>query len=532
MGMNMLTSDVPTRSFRDVENEKALVEEEFVDTVVPLGSQGSQDLGLGTNLGSNVLTDQRAVAERRLLRKLDMRLLPTVVLIFLMNYIDRANVTTARLKGLEQDLGLSDIQYDTVVAILYVSYCPAQIPSNMILNRTTRPSLYIGICVVVWGLTSAMTGVTHNFAGIIACRVFIGFPEAAFYPGAMYLLSRWYTRRELAFRSSFLLTGLSIANAFGSLMAAGVLSNMEGKRGIRGWRWLFFIEGAITISVGFLSMWTLPDSPANTRWLSSSERHLAQIRLAEDVGETDEDHAEDSMWSGLKMAIKDIKVHIFAVMALSLLLGLSFANFFPTLTSTLGFDTTITLLLAAPPWIWTAIFCFLISLHADKTGERFLHTVGPLCGVIVGYIIAVSTFSLGGRYVSLFLMAGGEAAYSLMLVWVINTITRPPSKRAAAIAIVSGFGNIGSLVGSFVWKAEWGPQYHQSMKIGIASLVVSISLAYVMRCILKSENRQLDEDEPGALKYASHKGVEGAAHLEDITLEEAMEKKRKFRYLY
>ncbi|KAI5120276.1 hypothetical protein M0805_005333 [Coniferiporia weirii] len=537
--MRVPTSDAPARSFRDGEKEKSLVEEELVEITAPLSSQGTQglvgpapELGLETNAGNNDLTGQRSVVERRLLRKLDTRLLPTLVLIYIMNYIDRSNITTARLKGLEQDLGLSDIQYDAIVAILYVSYCPAQIPSNMILNRITRPSLYIGLCVIAWGLTSAMTGITHNFAGILACRVFIGFPEAAFYPGAMYLLSRWYTRKELAFRASILFAGLLISNAFGSLMAAGILSNMEGKRGVKGWRWLFFIEGAITISVGFLSMWTLPDCPANTRWLSSSERHLAQVRLAEDAGEADEDHAEDSMWSGLKMAIKDIKVHIFAVMALSLFLGMSFANFFPTLTSTLGFNTTITLLLAAPPWIWAAILCCLNALHADKTGERFLHTVGTWCGAIIGYVIAVSTFSLGGRYVSLFLMAGGEAGFTLMLVWVTNTVTRPPAKRAAAIAIVNGFGNIGNLIGSFVWKAKWGPQYHQSMKIGITSLTPSVSLAYVMRCILKRKNKQLDEDELGALKYASRKGVEEAALLEGITLEEAMEKKRKFRYLY
>ncbi|KAG1727570.1 uncharacterized protein EDB91DRAFT_890805 [Suillus paluster] len=106
-----------------------------------------------------------------------------------MNYIDRVAITSARLKGLETDLGLTDIQYNTVVAILYASYCPAQIPSNMLLNYVTRLSFYIGTCVVLWGLTSALTGVTHNFTSIIACQIFIGLPEVAFYPGAMYLLS-------------------------------------------------------------------------------------------------------------------------------------------------------------------------------------------------------------------------------------------------------------------------------------------------------------------------------------------------------
>jgi len=193
--------------------------------------------------GIEVLDPQiRVAAERSLVRKLDMRLMPMIALIFIMNYIDRTAVTAARLQGLEADLGLSDLQYDTVVAILYVSYCPMQIPSNLLLNKVRRPSLYIGICVVLWGLTSALTGVTKNYTGILLCRVFIGLPEAAFYPGAIYLLSRWYTRKELAFRSALLYCGLLISNAFGSLMAAGILSNMEGKRGIRGWRWLFYIE--------------------------------------------------------------------------------------------------------------------------------------------------------------------------------------------------------------------------------------------------------------------------------------------------
>ncbi|KAI5120278.1 hypothetical protein M0805_005335 [Coniferiporia weirii] len=537
--MSVLTDGVSAQGSPDAEREKSSVEEDFVESVLAPGAKGARvsvnpvlESGLKIDADDDIITIQRSVAERRLLRKLDMRLLPTVILIYLMNYIDRTNITTARLKGLEQDLGLTDIQYDTIVAILYASYSPAQIPSNMIINRIKRPSLYIGICVVAWGLTSAMTGVTHNFAGVLACRVFIGFPEAAFYPGAIYLLSRWYTRKELAFRTSILFAGLLISNAFGSMMAAGILSNMEGKRGIRGWRWLFFIEGAITMSVGLLSMWALPDFPVNTRWLSSAERHLAQVRLAEDAGEADEDLAEDSLFSGFKMAIKDVKVHIFAVMTLSQLLGLSFLNFFPTLTSTLGFNTTISLLLAAPPWIWATVVCCLDSLHADRSGERFLHTIGPWCGVIIGYIIAISTFSIGGRYFSLFLMASGHTGFSLTLAWVSNTIHRPPAKRAAAIGIVNGFGNIGSLIGSFVWKAEWGPQYHQSMEIGIASLVLSISLAFVMRCILKQENKQLDEDELRALKGASRKRVEEAARLEGITLEEAMERRRKFRFLY
>ncbi|KAI0759993.1 MFS general substrate transporter [Trametes elegans] len=444
----------------------------------------------------------------------------------------RTAVTAARLKGLEQDLGLSDIQYSAVLAILYVSYTPAQIPSNMILNRISRPSYYIPFCVVIWGVTSALTGVTRNFAGIMAARVFIGLPEAAFYPGAIYLLSRWYTRKELAFRSAILYGGLLISNAFGSLMAAGILSHMEGKMGIRAWRWLFYIEGAITVAIGILAIFLLPDYPHNTRWLSPAQRRLAQVRLAEDAGEADEDVATDSALKGLVMAIKDPKVPIFAVMTCSQLLGLGFVNFFPTIAGTLGFSTTVTLLLAAPPWIVATAVCCINAWNADRTGERFFHVCGPWWGVILGYIIGVSTMSIAGRYVAMFLMACGYCGFALTAVWVSNAVPRPPAKRAAAIGIVNGFGNLGNLISSFVWKEEWSPDYHPSMYIGIAALAFATALATVIRYILVQQNKRLEQEELDNLKGAKRERIEDAARLEGITFEEALRRKKGFRYLY
>ncbi|KAJ7711487.1 MFS general substrate transporter [Mycena metata] len=475
---------------------------------------------------------ERLLAEKKLVRKLDSRLLPTIVLIFIMNYIDRNGITTARLKGLQQDLGLSDLQYSVVLSILFASYCPAQIPSNMILNRITRPSWYIGLCVMGWGLTSLLTGVTKNYGGILACRVFIGLPEAAFYPGAIYLLSRWYTKKELAFRSAILYVGLLISNAFGALIAAGILAKMEGVRGIRAWRWLFFIEGAITITVGIFTIWALPDYPNNTRWILGDERRLAQARLADDAGEADQDNENDTPLAGLRMAITDPLILVFAIMNAAQLLGLSFINFFPTLTQTLGFSTTISLLLAAPPWVVASTVTCLSAWHADKTGERYFHVAGPWWGVILGFIISLATMNTGARYFSMILMACGYAGFSLTIVWVSNVIPRPPSKRAAAIGIVNGVGNLGNLMGSYTWKAAWGPQYHQSMLISLCALVLSSVMSLGIRQHLIRRNRKLDEDERLSLQGADEIRVKEAALLEGITFEQAMERRKGFRYLY
>ncbi|KAJ7704216.1 MFS general substrate transporter, partial [Mycena metata] len=375
---------------------------------------------------------ERLLAEKKLVRKLDSRLLPTIVLIFIMNYIDRNGITTARLKGLQQDLGLSDLQYSVVLSILFASYCPAQ---NPILNRITRPSWYIGLCVMGWGLTRyAAKMVTKNYGGILACRVFIGLPEVrGIYPGAIYLLSRWYTKKELAFRSAILYVGLLISNAFGALIAAGILANGR----------LFFIEmGApglcLNLPVTHLCIHLLFRQPNNTRWILGDERRLAQARLADDAGEADQDNENDTPLAGLRMAITDPLILVFAIMNAAQLLGLSFINFFPTLTQTLGFSTTISLLLAAPPWVVASTVTCLSAWHADKTGERYFHVAGPWWGVILGFIISLATMNTGARYLSMILMACGYAGFSLTIVWVSNVIPRPPSKRAAAIGIVNG----------------------------------------------------------------------------------------------
>ncbi|KAK7034521.1 hypothetical protein VNI00_012368 [Paramarasmius palmivorus] len=453
-------------------------------------------------------TPERLTAETKLVRKLDMRVLPVIVVIYIMNYIDRVAIATARLQGLEEDLKLSDIQYEVVLSILYVTYSPAQIPSNMALNYVTRPSLYIGMCVVAWGLISAMTGVTHNFGGILACRMFMGLPE------------------ELAFRSAIMFVGLMVANAFGALMAAGILAKMEGKQGIRAWRWLFFIEGAITIFIGLLSMWLLPDYPDNTRWLTASDCRLAQARIADDAGEADKDNEGDSPLRGLKQALTDRKVLIFSVMDAAQLFGLNFADADP------GFQYYNIIGPSGPPWILGSFVLCLSAWHADRTGERFFHIAGWMWSVMVGFIIALSTMNTVARYISMILMAFGYAGQAMTLVWVSNTIPRPPAKRAAALGIVNGVAALGSLIGSFVWKEQWAPKYKQSMIISLCPLVFSSSLALILRQMLLKENRKLDEDERRAIQGADRARVEQAAKLEGITFDQAMERRKGFRYLY
>jgi MFS family permease len=182
--------------------------------------------------------------EKKLRRKIDSVIMPMVVLVYLMNYIDRNNYPAARLAGLQEELNMDDSQFQLGLSILFVGYVLMQVPSNMLLNYSGRPSWYLGFWTIAWGLVSALTSLVHSYGAILACRFILGFVEAPFFPGVLFYLSKWYTKKELNFRMAVFFSGSLIAGAFGNLIAGGILDGLDGARGLSAWRWLYIIEGA------------------------------------------------------------------------------------------------------------------------------------------------------------------------------------------------------------------------------------------------------------------------------------------------
>ncbi|KAH9849971.1 MFS general substrate transporter [Lenzites betulinus] len=484
--LNEKQRDVEIEHQRDVEADlRAAVDEEFG------GHEARQKL------------------EKKLLRKLDARM-GILIVIYILNYIDRNNASAARLRGFETDLNLKNQEFNTLLSILYVGYILMQIPSNMFLNYIGKPSIYLPCCMIVWGMISILTGITRNFIGALLTRFFLGFVEAAFFPGALFLLSKWYKRNELGMRTAILSCGSLISNAFGSLIASGILDGMEGKLGHAAWRWLFYIEGALTMFVAVCALFILPDFPATSHtWLSPEEVRLAERRMEEDVGVGDESETESGgQMHGLALAFADWKVWWLALALTSLVVSLSFNAFFPTLSATMGFNPTITLLLCAPPWVFATIVAFLMCRHSDKTQERFWHIAIPLAFGIVGFIIAISTMSLAARYISLFLMAQSYAGFIIFLTWVSNSIPRPPSKRAVALAFINAFSQLGNIAGSYVWPKVWGPSYAHSYAICISTNGLCIIMCYVFKRHLEKKNREFakkeqEEGRPAGFRYLS-----------------------------
>lgn len=442
---------------------------------------------------SSLSPERRKEIEKSLKRKLDARC-SLFVLIYIMNYLDRNNIASARLGGLQEDLGINDTEYATCLSILYVGYILMQVPSNIMINRIQRPSIYIGSAMLLWGLISTLSGNVNGFGGMVAIRFCIGFVEAAFLPGALLILSKWYTRRELTTRNAILFCGNLISNAFSALVGAAVLGNMEGVLGHRAWRWLYWIEGAATMAIAISAAFVLPDLPHNTRGFTQEEREVAVLRMTEDVGEADTDAANQSPLTGLYMCLKDYKIYLMMLTFTTYVIGLSFNAFFPSLTKTLGFSRIPTLLMSSPPWLFSCIISLINAWHADRTQEKFWHMVGPILGGLVGFIISMSTLNVAARYVALFLQASSYAGFIVFYSWISSSFPRPPAKRAVAIALVNAFSQLGNITGSYVWgMSENG--FRKSYGVVTSMFGVTILGIYLFRMILISNNKKIEENE-------------------------------------
>jgi len=386
--------------------------------------------------------------------------------------------------------------------------------------------------MLLWGMISVLTGVTQNFAGALLTRLFLGMVEAAFLPGALFILSKWYKRDEISLRYTLLYCGNLISNAFGSLVAAGILANLQGALGHAAWRWLFYIEGGITMLVAVIAIPILPDFPQTTKWgFTKQELQVAQLRMLEDTGEVDQDSSEDKWYTGFVLAVTDYKVYLLTIALTACIVGLSFNIYFPTLTKTLGYATTPTLLLSAPPWVFSCIVSLINSWHSDRTQEKFWHATWPLVVGIVGFIVSMATSptNVAGRYVALFLQAQSYAAYIIMYSWMASSFPRPPAKRAVALALMNALSQVGNIIGSYCWPTNFGPSYTYSYAIMTACFGLTIILNFWFRCILVAANKRLAE---GERAFDEHDDtITRAAALEGTTAKDAAQMAKGFRFL-
>lgn len=320
----------------------------------------------------------------------------------------------------------------------------------------------------------------------------------------MYLLSLFYTRKEIATRLSILYSANIIATGVSGLIAAATFATLDDVHGLSGWRWLFIIEGAVTFGVAIISMFLLPDHPLTTRWLSNDERQLAHSRVARDTVGLE---ANKGARAGLMQALKDPRLYLLTFMQFCHLSATGFNSFFPTVVRTLGFTRNITLVLTFPPYMVSALACVLTGMSSGKLNERTWHITGGMLVAMIGFIIAAITLNTAARYVACFLFATGcYAVNAVILGWVTACLGQTSEKKAAAlgflnmigkpeahksepiISILTVLGNSSFIFTPYLYPQSDGPRYRIAMSTNTVLSFVTILCAWVLRVWLMRTN--------------------------------------------
>ncbi|KAJ7187888.1 putative pantothenate transporter [Mycena filopes] len=451
-----------------------------------------------TSLAS-LAPDELARLGRTATRKIDWLVMPALIVMYILNYLDRQNIAAAKLADITTDLNLSAVQYQSCISLLFVGYILMQVPSNILVGKISRPGTYICGAMAVWGVVSAATGAVQGFVGLLLCRFFLGFVEAVFFPGALYYLSMFYNRKQYTVRVALLYSGSQLGNAFGGLLAVAILK-ADGRHGIEGWRWLFIIEGVATVGIALLLMFVLPNSMATVKGLSAAEREWLAWNFEADQGQRD-DKGELGGWEAFKMAATDPKTYLLMGTLHMTYVAATVTSFFPSVVSTLGYSRNITYVLTAPPYLLCVVVMIINSIHSDRTQERYWHIVLPLVFTTISNIIAVSTLNTAARYVSMMLMpASFYGATVVILSWVSGSLTQPAPKRAAAIALINAVCNTPNIWSPYLYAHP--PRYTQAFAVNLVAGVLAVGFATGTRGYLRRQNERLGSGVPDGRRSA------------------------------
>ncbi|KDQ62291.1 hypothetical protein JAAARDRAFT_454866 [Jaapia argillacea MUCL 33604] len=429
--------------------------------------------------------------DRRLLRKVDARLLPILTLLYLLSFLDRSNIGNAKLDGLITDLHVTGAEYNTALAIYFVAYVIFEIPANIVLKRF-NPQFWLPFLTLIWGIVSVCQGLVTNKAGLFGIRVLLGVTEAGLFPGVIYVFSVYYRRRERHWRVAVFFGGAALAGAFGGILAY-LIGLMDGVGGRKGWEWIFILEGILTVVVSLSAFWVVPTWSHSAKFLTDSERDRLLARLKAD---SDAGRQEKFEWYHVRQAITDHLVwgyawlfHGFAFVLYSLSL------FMPTIIAGLGFATWKAQLMTVPPYAVAAFSIWFAAWLSSKYQVRAPIIIAAAIVAIIGYIVLITTKSPGPQYVGVHLAAAGVyTGNALLLSWPSENISGQ-TKRAVGVAMQITIGDIGAIAGCLVYRPTLSAHnFRKPHIIAIGYLLFGILVASYLWYWMARENSRRDRE--------------------------------------
>ncbi|KAH7183386.1 major facilitator superfamily domain-containing protein [Fusarium flagelliforme] len=432
-------------------------------------------------------------AGKKVVRKIDFRLLPIMAVLYLLAHIDRGNIGNAKIEGMDKDLGLVGNQYNIASTIFFVPYIIFEVPSNIILKKV-RPSIWLSFLVLSWGIVMTCMGVVQNFEGLVACRVILGVFEAGFFPGAVFIVSSWYPRHELQQRLAIFYTASAFSGALSGLLAFGI-ARLDGARGIAGWRWIFLIEGAVTVAAALVMPLLIIDTPERAKWLSDDEKRYIDLRLRMSGVRANTEEGDRFSWKLLFKTMTDWKVMLGVVLAwANSVPNAAFKFTMPQIIKQLGFSTANAQLLTMPPYVCGGIAAWLTGKFSDRLAWRMPFIVGPMSVLLIAMAVLFNYSKDVGNnvpamYIGVILAQIG--IYPLLpgiTAWTGNNLA-PSWKRSIGLAWLLAAGNLGSIIGTNIFLDREGPQYPTGYGTALGIICLGASCALFMEFCLWRSNK-------------------------------------------
>ena len=402
-------------------------------------------LQVAKSLPDDAAVDDNDSAERRLLMKIDTHIIPIMCVVYGLNYLDKTTLSYASVMGLETDLNLTKNNYQWLGSIFYFGYLGFEYPTNRLLQRLPLAK-YTSINIALWGTVLACTAATHNFAGIATVRLALGILEASVTPAFVLITSQWYTKKEQGTRTSIWFSFNGFANVLGGLVAYGVAKGTTGERGLalRAWKILFLVWGLVTVTVGLLFWFLMPDSPLSAWFLSKDERRLAVERLR---GNQQGIGNKRFKWYQFKEAFTDPQTWALVIFALLWDIpngGIS--NFFSQLIVSFRYTAQQSLLYGCPAGAIAAVSIIIAGMLGDRLGQRIMFAVISLLISIVGMalIVGLPLSNNGGRLAGYYLANISTAALVALISLISSNVAGYTKKTTVAALFFVAYcaGNI------------------------------------------------------------------------------------------
>ncbi|GAA5907591.1 uncharacterized protein JCM6883_001827 [Sporobolomyces salmoneus] len=440
---------------------------------------------------SNAL-DVSPEEEKRIVRKIDYKLVPFFSLLYLLSFLDRVNIGQAKLDYLERDLNLTGQEYNISLVLFFVGYVITETPSNVLIKRL-RPSIYIPCLMVAWSIVLTLMGLVTNFEGLAAARFFLGLAESGLFPGLCLVLTFWYKREETNLRIAIFFSAATLSGAFGGLLAYG-LSQMAGVGGKPGWAWIFIIEGLLTFVVGVIAFWVMPNFPDDSKFLSPRERDIVIARLRKDQGAAGE---AGFSWGHITSACKDYRVWVYCFIYMGVAEPLySLSLFIPTIIVSLGkFTRAESQLLSTPPYFLAFALTLVSAFYSDRKKQRGLFNVFWMGVTVIGYAILLAVNPIdypGVAYFALFLCVSGVAPSIPCTISWLGVNIGPSYKRGMASGMMFTCGNSMGIVSSLVYFAVDRPLYRRGHAVGLGFAAMAVILSLLLHFDYKRDNARRD----------------------------------------